>query len=180
MRLFRSFFKNIAVVTDVSRKAHHELFTNRVNRRVRHLGEQLLKVVEQRLRLVRKHGQSGIVTHGADRFCTVFGHRLQDDRQIFGRIAKALLLHEQVIRNIRRIDFAKEATHAHLVFGNPAAVRLATGNLSLHFGILQDAVIFQIEVNDFTRFEAALFFDFVIAQVKHARFRSHHEETVFT
>ena len=178
--LFRRFFEDVAVVADVSCQAHHEFFTDRVNRRVRHLGEQLLEIVEQRLRLVRKHGQCGIVTHRTNRFCTGLCHRLQNHGQVFGRITETFLLHQDIIRNIRRIDFAKEATNAHLVFRDPTAVRLAAGHLSLHFGVFQNTVIFEVEVNDFTRFEAALFFNFVIAEVKHSRFRSHHEETIFT
>ena len=168
------------MVTDVGRKAHHELFADRVNRRVRHLGEQLLEVVKQRLRLVRKHGKCGIVTHGANRLCTVLGHRLQDDGEVFGRIAKALLLHQNVFGNVGRVDFAEESANTHLVLGNPAAVRLATRHLSLHFGILQNTVVFEVEVDNFTRLQATLFFDFVVMQVKHARFGSHHEQTIFT
>ena len=180
VRLLRSLFEDIAVVTDVGRKAHHQFFTNRVNRRVRHLSEQLLEVVEQRLRLVRKYGESGIVTHRADRFCTSLCHRLQNNGEVFGRVTEALLLHQNIVRNVGRIDFAKEATNAHLVFGDPATVRLATGHVSLHFGVLQDVVIFEVEVDDFTGFEAALFFDFVVGQVEYTRFRGHHEEAVFT
>ena len=180
MRLFRSFFEDVAVVTDVGRQAHHELFTDRVNRRVRHLGEQLLEVVEQRLRLVRKHGKRGIVTHGANRLGTVLGHRLQDDGEVFSRVTETLLLHQDVFRDIGRVDFAEEAADAHLVFGNPTAVRLGSRHLRLHFGVLQDTVVFEIEVDDLTRFEAALFFDFVVAEVEHTRFGGHHEETVFT
>ena len=150
--LFRRFFENVAVVADVSREAHHEFFTNRVNRRVRHLGEQLLEIVEQRLRLVREHCKSGVVTHGAKRFCACLCHRLQNYAQVFGRISKTFLLDKQIGRNVGRIDFAEEAADAHLVFGDPAAIRLTACHERLHFGILQDTVIFDIEIDDFTRF----------------------------
>ena len=168
------------MVPDVGREAHHQLFTDWIDRRVRHLSKQLLEVIEQRLRLVRKHGKRGIVTHGANRLCPVLGHRLQDDGKVFCRVAKTLLLHQNVVGNFGRVDFTKEPANAHLVFGNPAAVRLGAGHLRLHLRILQNTVVFQIQINDFAGFEAALFFHLVITQIQHARLGGHHEKAVFT
>ncbi len=46
-------------------EAHHELFTDRVDRRVRHLREVLLEVGEQRLGLVRQRRDRRVVAHRA-------------------------------------------------------------------------------------------------------------------
>ena len=48
----RRFFENIALSADVAGERHHQFFANRIDRGVGNLREQLLKVVEQRLRPV--------------------------------------------------------------------------------------------------------------------------------
>ena len=42
--------QNVAPVADVGGEAHHQFFTDRVDRRIGHLGEELLEVVEEQLR----------------------------------------------------------------------------------------------------------------------------------
>ena len=49
-------------------EAHHQLFADRIDRRVGHLREVLLEIGEQRLRLVRQRRDRRVVAHGADRF----------------------------------------------------------------------------------------------------------------
>ncbi len=50
--VLRRLVQNVALGADVAGQRHHQLFANRIDRRIRHLREQLLEVVEQRLRLV--------------------------------------------------------------------------------------------------------------------------------
>ncbi len=49
-------------------EAHHELFADRIDRRVRDLGEVLLEVGEQQLRLVRQRRDRRVGAHRADGF----------------------------------------------------------------------------------------------------------------
>ena len=42
--------KDVALVADIRRQAHDQLFADRIDRRVGHLREALLEVVEQQLR----------------------------------------------------------------------------------------------------------------------------------
>ena len=53
--LFRRFFKEIAFRAKPYLQRSDYLFAYRVQRRVGYLGKQLLEVVEQQLRPVRKH-----------------------------------------------------------------------------------------------------------------------------
>ena len=52
MSVFRRFFENVAVVSDVGHERHDEFFANRVDRRIRDLGEELVEAVEKRTALM--------------------------------------------------------------------------------------------------------------------------------
>ena len=72
-----------------------DLLADRVERRVGHLGEELLEVVGQELRPVGEHGQRRVVAHRADRLGAVGGHRREDHLQVFERVAEGPLEFEQ-------------------------------------------------------------------------------------
>ena len=82
---------------------HHELFADRIDRRVGHLREQLPEVVEQRLVLVGRDGQWRVVAHRAGRLLRVGRHRRHQHPQVFLRVAERLLTIEQR-RAARRLD----------------------------------------------------------------------------
>ena len=75
------------------RRAHvgHQLLADRVERRVRHLREQLLEVVVEQPRLVRQHGQRRVGAHRADRLLAVHRHRRDQEAQVLLRVAERLL-----------------------------------------------------------------------------------------
>ena len=77
-----------------------KLFANRIQRRIRHLREQLLEVIEQRWRAIRQNRQRRVGSHRADGFFAVLRHRRHQDSKIFVRVAKDLLpqKHRFVIR----------------------------------------------------------------------------------
>ena len=65
--VLRRLVQDVALGADVAGERHHHLFADRIDRRVGDLREQLLEVVEQRLRLVGETGQRRVGAHGADR-----------------------------------------------------------------------------------------------------------------
>ena len=75
------------------RRAHRrdELFADRVERRVRHLREQLREVVVQQPRPVRQHGQRRVGAHRADRLFAVERHRREQNLQVLLRVAERAL-----------------------------------------------------------------------------------------
>ena len=81
-------------------EAHHQLFADRIDRRVGDLGEVLLEVGEQELRLVRQRRDRRVVAHGADRLLALHRHRRHQDFQVFLGVAEHLLAIEQ--REIRQ------------------------------------------------------------------------------
>jgi len=52
VRVLGGLVEQVALVAQARRQAHHDFLAERVDRRVGHLGEQLLEVGEQRRRLV--------------------------------------------------------------------------------------------------------------------------------
>ena len=84
-------------------EAHDDLFADRIDRRVRHLGEVLLEVGEQQLRLVRQRRDRRVGAHRADRFLALRRHRRHQELQVFLGVAEGLLAIEQrQIRDRRR------------------------------------------------------------------------------
>ena len=62
--------------------------TDRIDRRIRDLREQLLEIIVESAGLVGQHREGGIVSHGTDGLDPVFGHRGDDHTLIFKCISK--------------------------------------------------------------------------------------------
>ena len=80
---------------DDGHQAHHQLFADRIDRRVGHLREVLLEIGEQRLRPVGQRRNRRVVAHGADRFLAGRGHRRHQELDVFLGVAESLLAIEQ-------------------------------------------------------------------------------------
>ncbi len=83
--------EQVVLAADGRLHRHDDLFADAVDRRIGHLGEELLEVVVEQLRPIREHGQGGVVAHRADRLVAVLGHRRHQDLQIFAGVAEGLL-----------------------------------------------------------------------------------------
>ena len=59
---------------DVADERHHHLFADGIDGRIGDLREELLEVIEQRLRLIGEAGQRRVGAHGADGLLAVVGH----------------------------------------------------------------------------------------------------------
>ena len=81
--------------SDEGDEAHHQLFADRIDRRVGHLSEVLLEVGVEQLRLRRQRRNRRVRAHRADRFLAGRRHRREQDRQVFLGVAESLLAIEQ-------------------------------------------------------------------------------------
>ena len=88
---FRFRAQKVAFRAECKRGGGNQLFTNRVQRRIGDLGEKLLEVVVEELRLVGKHGQRRVGAHGAHRLNLVHGHGADVDPQVLEAVAERLL-----------------------------------------------------------------------------------------
>ena len=87
--------KEIRPRSDDRDETHHQLFADRVDRRVGHLGKILLEVGEQEFWLVGQRRDRCVVAHRADRLFALDRHRRHQDTQVLLRIAEGLLAIEQ-------------------------------------------------------------------------------------
>ena len=63
----RILIHQIRLGADAGRQRHHQLFADRIDRRIGHLREQLLEIFEEQLRPIGQHRQRRIRAHGRDR-----------------------------------------------------------------------------------------------------------------
>ena len=66
--------EHVAVVAHVQHAAGDEAFAQRINRRVRDLGEQLVEVIEEAALALRQARQRGVGAHGRQRHLALLGH----------------------------------------------------------------------------------------------------------
>ena len=91
MTIFRLFRENVALAADITDEGHHDLFANRINGRIGDLREELLEIVEQRLRPVRKTSEWSVGSHGSNRFLALRSHWAEDHPQVFIAVTKRAL-----------------------------------------------------------------------------------------
>ncbi len=97
------FVQHVLEVAEPRLQAHHAVFAQAVDRRVRHLAEVLPEEMAQRAVLVRQHGRRRIVAHRGHRFLAVLGHRGQDLLQLLNRVAGGDLTAAQFVTAKQRL-----------------------------------------------------------------------------
>ena len=93
--MLRRLVQDVALGADVAGERHHHLFANGVDGRIGDLREELLEVMEQRLRLVGEAGQRGIGAHGADGLFAVTAMGPRIILQVFVGVAEGALAQHQ-------------------------------------------------------------------------------------
>ena len=93
----RSGFEQVGFGPDRRRHRGDDLFADRVQRRVGHLGEQLLEVVEQQTRTLGQHGERGVGAHRAERLSPAGRHRGDEDLQFLVGVAEHLLASQHAV-----------------------------------------------------------------------------------
>ena len=123
---------------DAGQDRGDQLLADRVERRVGHLREELLEVVEQRLRAVGEDGQRGVGPHRAERLLAVVAHRAEDELEVFQRVAEGLLAVQQrlVVRagDVRAPRGPRPAapsySRSHLPYGLAVAIECFSSSSS--------------------------------------------------
>ena len=90
-RVFRRLAEKIAPPAEDGVERHHELLADRVDGRIRDLGEELLEIRVEQARLEREHGERRVVAHRADGLRAVAHHGLEDHVDLLGAVAECEL-----------------------------------------------------------------------------------------
>jgi len=155
-----------------------DLLADRVERRIGHLGEELLEVVGEQLRPVGEHRQRGVVAHRADRLRACRGHRAEDHAKILEGVAEGPLKLEQagpLLGNPQRVG---QGVEPHLVAGHPLPPGLGRGQLPLDLVVFDDPAFLGVDQKHPPRLEPALADDLARRQLEHPRLAGHHHEPV--
>ncbi len=163
------------------RRAHrrHELLADRVERRIRHLREQLLEVVEQQPRLVRQHGQRRVGAHRADRLLAVDGHRPDQHAQVFLRVAERLLpLQHRFVIGLLGARAAGRSLMSMRLPVEPLAIRMLRRQLPLDLVVVDDAALGRVDEEDAPGMQPLLDEHVLGRNVEHADLRRHDDQVV--
>ena len=145
-------------------EAHHQLFADRVDRRVGDLREVLLEISEQRLRLVGQRRDRRVVAHGADRLLARGRHRRHQEFEVFLGVAEGLLAVEQRQIGDRRAVFGRRQVFQHdLGIGEPFLVGMAVGQRRLQFFVRDEPAFVEIDQQHLARLQPPLLDDVLLA-----------------
>ena len=159
---------------DAGLQRHHHAFADRVDRRVGHLGEQLLEVREQRRLAVGHHGERGVVAHARRRLLALGGHRRDDHPQVLLRVAERQLLGAQRLDPGRARVARGQVVDVHHRALVPLAVGLAARHPALDVLVLDDLALLEVDEEQLARSQAALALDVLGGDRHHAGLRGQH------
>ena len=157
----RLLIEQVAVFSYIDGRRGNDFLTDRIDRRVRHLGKQLFKVIKQRLMFIGKYSQRCIDTHGADAFCTIQCH-VPDGCPVFLIcISKGLLQPCQLlIRVLLYPDIWNlQIRKLYKIAVQPLAVRLADGIFFFQFVIIDHTSLHRIHQQHLARMQSFLLDD---------------------
>ena len=160
-------------------RRHDDLLADGVDRRIRHLREELLEVVEEELRTLGEHGERRVGPHRPHRFVGGAGHRPHEQLDVLRRVAEDLLAPQQQLvvgmdgANRRRKILDPEHRGAQ-----PLAVRRLAGDALLDLLVGDDALLGGIHQEQPPGLQPALLQHLVGRDVEDADLGRHHHEVV--
>ncbi len=168
-----SLFKDVALGTQAGFQRHDDGFTQRVDRRIGHLGELLTEVVIDRTHATGQHRHRRVVAHGTDRFLTVLGQRAQHLVTLFeGDLEHLHVLLETLGRKEigAVVAIIQRSLDAQGIFLQPLAVRMTGLQAISHIIGVQYFASLSVDSQNLTRTNTALADDVFGLVVPHADF----------
>ena len=160
-------------------EAHHQLFADRIDRRVGDLREVLLEIGVERLGPVGHRRDRRVVAHGADRFLAGGRHRRHQELEVFLRVTEGLLAVEQRQVRHRRVVFGRrQFLELDLGAVQPLLVGMAACQRRLQFFVRDQPAFVEIDQQHLARLQPPLLDDVLFVDRQHAGFRRHHDAVV--
>ena len=164
--------KQVGPRADEGQERHHQLFADRVDRRIGDLGEDLLEIGIEQLGSRRQRRYRCIGAHRADGFLSGEGHRGHQELEVFLGVAKGLLaIEERQTVGLRDRDAGRRQVLQHdLGAVEPFLVGLGRGQLRLDVVIVDDAALLQVDQQHLARLQAPLLDNVAFVDRKDADF----------
>ena len=171
--------QQVGARADQADQAHDRFLADRIDRRIGHLGEALLEVVEEVLGLVGQHRDRGVGAHGTDGLLAGHGDGLQQELEIFLGVAEDLLAVQQGV-SVEALGFHLdlEVLQNQLGFIEPLLIGLLGGKLSLDLRVVDKSPLLQIDQKHLAGLQAPLLDDLVLGDRQHAHFRGQQQLVV--
>ena len=178
MAAFGCRFQKIPLRTE--RRGHrcHEFFTDRIQRWIGNLREQLLEIVVKRRLLIGKDGKRRIRAHGPDGFFSVLCHRSHENPKVLMGVSENLLPQQNGCMIRFRHGMAGQIRQTNEVFVQPMAIRFFAGDLVLQFGVVDDAALCRIDQEHLAGLETTFELDVFRGNIEHTDFGRHDDKPV--
>jgi hypothetical protein len=171
--------ENVRPRPDEGHEAHHDLFADRVDRRVRDLGEVLLEIGVEQLRLVGEGGNGRVVAHGARGFLADRRHRRHQELQIFLRVAEGLLaIEERQVRAPGLGRYRRQFFQHKLRVGEPFLIGMQLRELRLDLLVGDDAALDHVDEQHLAGLQPPLLHDLFFRNREDAGFGRHDDAVV--
>ena len=177
-RVLRRLVEEVLLRPDARLEAHHDRLPDRVDRRIRDLGEQLLEVGIEKSVAIREDGEGCVVPHRADGLLGVPRQRREDHLHVFLRVAEGnLALAQRLGRCSVRLPLGQVGEANHLAL-EPFAVRLLGGNPALDLVVGDDPPLLEIDEEELPGLQAPFAEDVLGRNIEHAGLRGEHDPAV--
>ena len=161
--------EDVRTRADEGDEAHHQLFADRVDRRVRHLGEVLLEIAVKQLWLVGEDRDGRVGTHGPNGFLAGGSHGGHQGLHVFLGVAESLLaLEKRHIRLGRSAAHIRQFLDIDLGLVQPLLIGLKGGKLFLDLFVGDDAAFLEVDQQHLARLQTPFLHDAVFRVGKNA------------
>ena len=170
--------EQVALGTDGRLQAGHHFFADGVQRRIGHLGKQLLEVVEQHPRPRRKHRDRCVGAHRTQRLEAGPRHGRDQHAEFLVGVAEGLLpQHHPVVRH-PNVGPLRQIVEVELLGRQPLPIGVLGGQFGLDLLIGDDAALGGVNQEHPTRLQPQALDDRGRVEVEDAGFRGHHHQAV--
>ena len=161
-----------------SLQAGHHLFADGVQRRVGHLGEQLLEVVEQHPRPLGEHRNRSVGPHRADRLGAGARHRRHQQVELFVGVAENQLPQDNSMVRHPHVVALGQLGQRNQPVVQPLLIGVFGGQLGLDLLVGHDAALRGVDQKHPAWLQPHPAHHRRRVEVKHAGLGGHHHQTV--
>ena len=162
------FIKHVLEVAEPGLQAHHPVFAQAVDRRVRHLAEILPEKMAQRAILLGQNGAWRVIAHACYGFFAIFGHGGQNLLQLLNAVTGRNLALAQFRPGIeRRFAHTRERVVQFVDLADPLAKGLCIRQPVLDLGVVIELALGHIHGQHLTGPKRALFLDRALVNRHH-------------
>ncbi len=176
--MLRRLVEQVPLRADAGLDAHHDRLADRVDRRIRHLGEELLEVRVEDRPPVGEHRERQVVAHRPDRLLRVPRERREDHLHVVLRVAEGELALAERLGGSRQARARRQVVQPHDVVAVPVGVGPPRRDLSLDLRVRDDPALLEVDEEELPRLQPPLPDDVLRRLLEDAGLRGEHDPAV--